>query len=199
MFSFTQLSYSNVMKLWKLKHWWKIKLSENEFKVNKINHCKTFFLMLTSLWHVLRYGYDLSDINWDLGHFSKFIFIWFKTLFLIYTFMRNPKMLSKIQGSDGKRLFFEDFWCHLCFSDLEYHVVWRSCTVWVHHILPVKNCEVLVSLKACYNNSKGRILKKSLWYRTNMTSAGPWGNIHQPRKFNEVQWKNNYCVPNKSG
>ena len=94
-----------------------------------------------------------------------------------------------MQISEGKHLFFKDLRCHLYFFGLKYHVLWRSCTVRVDHIVLVKNYEVhvLISLKACYNNSKGRILKKTLRYRTNMTSSGPYGNTYQPRKFNEVQ------------
>ena len=50
------------------------------------------------------------------------------------------------------------------FFDLECHVVLRSCTVRVDDIVPMKYYEVHVPirLKACYNNSKGRISKKAM-------------------------------------
>ena len=69
-----------------------------------------------------------------------------------------------MQVSEGKHLFLQDFLCHLYFFDFEYHAMRRSCTVRVDHILPVKNYEVhvLISLKACYNNFNGRILKKTI-------------------------------------
>ena len=72
-------------------------------------------------------------------------------------------MVSKMGISEGKHLFFEDFWCHLYFFDLEYHVVWIACIVIVDYIVPMKNYEVhvLISLNAFYN-SKGRILKRTL-------------------------------------
>ena len=42
----------------------------------------------------------------------------------------------------------------------------------INGILRYYEVHVLISLKACYNNSKGRILKKTLYYRRNWTSSG---------------------------
>ena len=54
---------------------------------------------------------------------------------------------------EGKHLFLKIFMLPIFFD--EYHVLWRSCTVRVDNIVPVKNYEVhvLISLTSC---NKGR-------------------------------------------
>ena len=46
-----------------------------------------------------------------------------------------------MQISQGKHLFLKIFDVTYIFFDFEYHVVWRSCTITVYCIVPVKNFE----------------------------------------------------------
>ena len=118
------------------------------------------------LRHDLRCSYHFSDINWGLGHFSKFIFIWFYTLFLMENFMRNPKMLSKMQVFEGNTYFlkiFDVIYIFLILSIMSCgdHVLWELTILSQWKI--VKLCSnQLESLFLILNNSKGRILKKTL-------------------------------------
>ena len=83
--------------------------------------------------------------------------------FSYVTYHEESESAIKNSNFCRKILVFQRFLMSSKFFDLQYHVVWRSCTVKVEHIVPMKNYEthVLISLRVCYN-FKGRILKKTL-------------------------------------
>ena len=66
------------------------------------------------LGHDLRYGCHFSDVNWDLGHFSIFIFTWFHT-FSYVKFHKESKNSTKNANFSRETPVLEDFWCHLYF------------------------------------------------------------------------------------
>ena len=118
------------------------------------------------LRHDLRYGCHFSDINWGLGHFSKFIFIWFYTLFLWKISWGIQKCYQKCKFLKETPIFwrflmssiFLWYWvsCHveiMCRESWPYcpgEKLWSSCS------------NQLESLLLILNNSKGKILKKTL-------------------------------------
>ena len=118
------------------------------------------------LRHDLRYGYHFSDINWGLGHFSKFIFIWFYTLFLWKISWGIQKCYQKCKFLNGNTYFlkiFDVIYIFLILSIMSCgdHVPWELTILSQWKIVKFMFYSAW-SLFLILNNSKGRILKKTL-------------------------------------
>ena len=144
--------------------------------------------MCVCIRYCWRYGYHFSDINWDLGHFPKFIFMIQYTLFYVkFHAIKNAIKNAKLWRETP--VFWRFMMSTICFWS------WISCHVEIMYreswpYISVKNYEVhvLISLKACYNNSKEEYWRK----HCNIGQTGLFQDLRETRmghgnsmKYNE--------------